>query len=178
MEEFSAEDKLDSDYLATVAYAELHRIASALMRNRPPGHTLQPTALINEAWLKLNRTAEWDSRAHFFGAAARAMRQVLIAHARRKSALKRSGLVERITFADIAVDSEEPDINLIQLDLALDALGKSDPWLARVMELRYFAGCTLQEISDLSGRSLATIKRDWTYGRAWLYDSMNSPTGA
>jgi RNA polymerase sigma factor (TIGR02999 family) len=178
MAELNAGDELDEEKLVTAAYAELHRIASSLMRNCRPGHTLQPTALVNEAWMKLNGTHGWNNKAHFFGAAARAMRQVLIAYARQKSATKRAGLAARITFAELAVQSEEPDLDVLQVDLALDALGEADASLARLIELRYFAGCTLQEISDLSGRSLASIKRDWTYARAWLYEYMSKGTGA
>jgi RNA polymerase sigma factor (TIGR02999 family) len=149
-------------------------MAGALMRRQGPGHTLQPTALVNEAYLRLAQgDARWDGRAHFFGAAARAMRQVLIAHARRHAAEKRHG-GERVTFADIDVEHPEPALDLIGLDQALHALSCVDERFTRVLELRYFAGCTLPEIAELTGRSLATVKRDWAYARAWLHDYMTA----
>ena len=145
------------------------------MRGQVNGQTLQPTALVNEAYLRLIQTDQrWDGRAHFFGAAARAMRQVLITHARERSAQKRAGGVVRVTFEDLDVQAPEPRLDLLALDDALNALARVDERFARVMELRYFAGCSLQEIADLTGRSLATVKRDWTYARAWLYDYMSA----
>jgi RNA polymerase sigma factor (TIGR02999 family) len=112
--ELNAANELDNEKLVTAAYPELHRMASSLMRNCRPGHTLQPTALVNEAWMKLSGSHGWNNKAHFFGAAARAMRQVLIAYARQKSATKRAGLAARITFAELAVQSEEPDLDVLQ----------------------------------------------------------------
>lgn len=156
--------------LVTIVYDELRRMAGGLMRWQA-GHTLQPTALVNEAYLRLcGSRPPWEGRAHFFGAAARAMRQVLMAHARRRAAEKRGGRVVRVTFHDLNVQTPEPDVDLLALDEALTALGREDPRFAQVMELRYFGGFTLPEIAEHTGRSLATVKRDWTYARAWLYD--------
>lgn len=161
--------------LVTVVYDELRRMAGALMRRQTEGHTLQPTALVNEAYLRLCGTrTPWEDRAHFFGAAARAMRQVLMAHARRRAAEKRGGRVVRVTFHDLNVQTPEPDVDLLALDEALTALGREDPRFVQVMELRYFGGFTLPEIAALTGRSLATVKRDWTYARAWLYDFLRA----
>lgn len=149
-------------------------MAGSLMRSQAAGHTLQPTALVNEAYLRLVQgDTQWEGRAHFFGAAARAMRQVLIAHARHHAAQKRDGGL-RVTFHDIDVAAPEPTLDLLALDEALTALADVDERYTRVMELRYFAGCSLPEIADLTGRSLATVKRDWAYARAWLYDHMSA----
>jgi RNA polymerase sigma-70 factor, ECF subfamily len=167
------EDAFDS--LVTLVYGELRRMAGSLMRGRVHGATLQPTALVNEAYMRLVQGAtHWDGRAHFFGAAARAMRQVLVAQARRKSAVKRAGHAVRVTFHELNVQSPEPQVDLLALDAALTALAEVDERYARVMELRYFAGCGLEEIATLTGRSLATVKRDWAYARAWLYDYMKA----
>jgi RNA polymerase sigma-70 factor (ECF subfamily) len=166
------------DALVAVVYAELRRMAGAMMRKHAPGQTLQPTALVNEAYLRLIRSeGPWDGRAHFFGAAARAMRQVLMAHARQRGAQKRAGGVVRVTFHDLEVQAPEPSLNLLDLDEALDALAKVDVRFARVMELRYFAGCSLPEIAEITGRSLATVKRDWAYARAWLHEYLGGQVG-
>jgi RNA polymerase sigma factor (TIGR02999 family) len=162
------------DSLVTLVYGELRRMAGGLMRAQRPDHTLQPTALVNEAYMRLaGGESRWDGRAHFFGAAARAMRQVLVAHARHRSAQKRAGERVRVTFSDLAVQAPEPELDLLALDEALDALGRVDQRFVRVLELRYFGGCSLSEIADLTGRSLATVKRDWSYARAWLYERLS-----
>lgn len=167
-------DERAFEALVALVYGELRRMAGSLMRGQGEGHTLQPTALVNEAYLRLVQgETRFDGRAHFFGAAARAMRQVLIAHARHHAAQKRDGGV-RVTFHDIDVAAPEPSLDLLGLDEALTALATVDERYSRVMELRYFAGCSLPEIADLTGRSLATVKRDWAYARAWLYDYMST----
>ena len=134
------------------------------MHGQVNGRILQPTAVVNEAYLRLVSGPNiWDNRAHFFGAAARAMRQVLIAEAERRSAQKREGGLTRVTFHDLNVATEAPDIDLLALEEAMTALGHVDERFTRVVELRYFAGCNLPEIAELTGRSLATVKRDWAY---------------
>jgi RNA polymerase sigma-70 factor (ECF subfamily) len=161
--------------LVSLTYVELRKIAGALMRTYRSGYTLQPTALVNEAWLRLaNGDARWENRAHFFGAAARAMRQVLVSYARQRSAIKRAGGLVRVTFNDPGMPPATHDLDIDKLDDAMTALGHVDPELLQVMELRYFAGRSLTEIADLMGCSLATVKRRWTYARAWLYDYMSS----
>jgi RNA polymerase sigma factor (TIGR02999 family) len=163
------------DVSYTQAYGELRRIAGSLMRGRVNGHTLQPTALVNEAYLRLaGGENRWDNKGHFFGAAASAMRQVLVAHARQRSAKKREGDAVRVTFRDLAVPAAEPDVDVTLLDEAMTALSGVDQRFSRVMELRYFAGCSLAEIAELTGLSLATVKRDWTFARAWLFDYMSA----
>jgi RNA polymerase sigma factor (TIGR02999 family) len=173
LREVNAGDERAFDELVTVAYGELRRMAGSLMSGRVRDATLQPTALVHEAYLRLlDGDPRWESKAHFFGAAARAMRQVIVAQARRRAARKRGGGTARVTFHDLHVAAEEPRVDLLALDQALSALGEVDRHLARVMELRYFAGCTLEESAELTGRSLASVKRDWAYARAWLYDYM------
>jgi RNA polymerase sigma factor (TIGR02999 family) len=161
--------------LVAAVYGELRRMAGSLMRGQNDRQTLQPTALVNEAYLRLVRgEPRWEGRAHFFGAAARAMRQVLIAHARERASLKRAGGAVRVTFEDLEIQAPEPHVDLLALDEALTALAREDERLARVTELRYFGGYSVQEIAELTGRSLATVKRDWTYARAWLYERMSA----
>ena len=171
----NAGDERAFESVVSLVYVELRRMAASYMRGRTKGNTLQPTALVHEAYLRLvqGRT-RWDSRAHFFGAAARAMRQVLVQHARRKAAHKRAGGAVRVTFDDLEVYSAQPQLDLFALDEALTALGRVDERFTRAMELRYFGGFSLEEIADLTGRSLATVKRDWSYARAWLNDYMNA----
>lgn len=161
--------------LVGLVYGELRRIAGSLMRHQASGQTLQPTALVNEAYLRLVLgDPRWESRVHFFGAAARAMRQLLISRARERAAQKRDGGFVRVTFDDLQVQSPEPSVDLLVLDDALTALARVDERFTRVMELRYFGGYTLDEIAALTGRSLAPVKGDWAYGRAWLYDYMKA----
>lgn len=143
------------------------------MSRERAGHTLQPTALINEAYLRLARGDQrFENRAHFFGAAAEAMRQVLIEHARRRSARKRGGEAARVTFNELNVRSEEPDIDLLALDEALEALISLDRRLGEMVRLRYFCGLTIGETAQVMGLAPATVKRDWAYARAWLHDRM------
>jgi RNA polymerase sigma factor (TIGR02999 family) len=173
LEKVNAGDTRAFEEVVTLVYAELRRMAGSLMAGRAAGHTLQPTALVHEAYLRLLQgEPRWESRAHFFGAAARAMRQVLVAHARTRGAQKRAGGAVRVTFQDIQVQCAEPSVDVLALDEALDALSRLDERYTRVMELRYFGGCGMEEIAELTGRSLATVKRDWQYARAWLYDYM------
>lgn len=184
LQRVNAGDESAFEALVGLAYGELRRMAASLMRKQAPGHTLQPTALVHEAYLRLVQSEPpWDGRAHFFGAAARAMRQVLIGHARQRVADKRGGHAVRVTFEDLDVPAPEARVDVLALDQALDALGaQADERYVRVMELRYFAGCTLPEIAELTGRSLASVKRDWAYARAWLHDYMTregaNPPGA
>jgi RNA polymerase sigma factor (TIGR02999 family) len=167
-------DRETLDSLIAAVYYELRRIAGSLMHGRLNGRTLQPTALVNEAWLRLaSGPKDWESRAHFFGTAARAMRQVLVEEARRRSSKKRAGDARRVTLHDLDVAAEDPKIDLLALDEALSALARVNERLTRLIDLRYFAGCSLEEVAELTGRSLATVKRDWAFARAWLADRMS-----
>lgn len=162
------------DELVALVYGELRTMARSIMRSEKPGHTLQPTALVNEAYLRLVQgETKFESRAHFFGAAARAMRQVLVEYARKRRSLKRAGSAQRLTFSEINVAAPEPDIDVLALDEALSALAGLDQRLSSLLELRYFAGFGLEEIASLNGHSLATVKRDWSFAKAWLFEFMS-----
>ncbi len=162
------------DALIAALYSELRRLAGYLMWKERGDHTLQPTALVNEAYMRLVQSdPKWENRAHFHAAAARAMRRILVEHARQKSALKRGGEVQRTTFADVQVQMSDPQLDVLALDQALTALGAEEPRLVQVVELRYFAGCSQEEAAELLGVSEATVKRDWAYARAWLYEFMS-----
>jgi RNA polymerase sigma-70 factor (ECF subfamily) len=162
------------DALLGILYNELRNLAGAIMRKEHGYRTLQPTALVHEAFLRLAQgESRWENRAHFFGAAARAMRRVLVEYARQKASQKRGGDAQRVTFMDIDVQTEDPQVELLALDQAVAALAEVDPRLVKVVELRYFAGCSLEETASLLGVAQATVKRDWAYARAWLYEYMN-----
>jgi RNA polymerase sigma factor (TIGR02999 family) len=157
-----------------VVYAELHKLATSAMRHERPGHTLQPTALINEAYLRLvgSDPAGWANRAHFFGAAARAMRQILVDHARKRNAAKRGGVKLELHDSN-AVFQANPE-QVITLDSALNKLGAIDPRSLRVVELRYFVGLSVDETAALLGTSVKTVKRDWEFARVWLESQLRS----
>jgi RNA polymerase sigma factor (TIGR02999 family) len=158
--------------LMPIIYGELKRLARAAMaqeRDRP--HTLQPTALVHEAFLRLSATngATWQNRAHFFGAAAQIMRRVLVDHARRKRAEKRGGHVPPEPLDDVVQSLESSAGDLLDLEAALDRLAAFDEQQARVIELRFFGGLSVQEAADALGVSESTVERDWRVARAWLY---------
>jgi RNA polymerase sigma factor (TIGR02999 family) len=156
--------------LADVVYAELRRLARQQLRRERPGQTLQPTALANEAWIRLvgHRPFEAHDRAHFLGVAARAMRQILVERGRARHAAKRGGAPERVTLDEGLFGAEPRSIDLLALDEALGRLGATHPAHARLVELRFFAGLTVEEAADLLDSSPATIKRQWTFAKAWL----------
>lgn len=156
------------------AYAELKRLAGAAMRGERDDHLLQPTALVNEAFLRLcSEPAEWDNRRHFFGAAARSMRQILVDQARRRDAEKRGGGVQMLSLSAAADDATpEPRADVLRLDALLGELEALNPRYGRLVELRYFAGMDIPETADLLGVSPATVKRDWAFARAWLLDRL------
>lgn len=162
------------EHLMPLVYAELHRIASAHLRRERPEHTLQATALVHEAYLKLvdQRRATWENRTQFFAVAARLMRRVLVDHARALAADKRTAGHTRVTL-DVASErpasSAQPDLDLMALNDALDRLATLDERQARVVELRYFGGLALDETAVVVGASLSTVKRDWTMAKAWLH---------
>ena len=173
-EQINAKEPQAFNDLVEALYGELRRTAASLMRNERQGHTLEPTALVNEAILSLcDGDSQWDSRGHFFGSAAQAMRRVLVSHARKRGAEKRGGSGKRITFQELAFPVHMPSTDVLAVDEALDALAAHDRGLAEIMELRYFAGCSLEEVAAITKRSLASVKRDWTYARAWLYNFLN-----
>lgn len=155
--------------LAEALHAELHKLARQAMRRERPDHTLQPTALVNEAWLRLvARPVSWDSRAEFLRASARTMREILVDHARTRGALKRGGDRQRVELHDpVAMAELDPD-TLLAIDVALDKLGKHDARSRQIVERRYFGGLTLEEIAQVLDVTIRTVTRDWSFARAWL----------
>jgi len=168
----SPSDKNDkADELMPLVYAELRRLAAHYLRGERPGQTLQPTALVHEAYMRLlkDRPERWQNRAHFCAIAAHAMRQILIERARARDALKRGGGQPRVTFDEgLQAAAAERPVDLIALDAALTRLAELDAGQARIVELRYFGGLSIEETADAMGISPATVKRHWAVARAWL----------
>jgi RNA polymerase sigma factor (TIGR02999 family) len=171
-----AGDSAVASQLAPVLYEELHGLALRMMRDQGAGHTLQPTALIHEAWMKLVGASERtvESRAHFAALAARAMRSVLVDHARRKGAEKRGGDGERVALDTVLFEFEAPSVDLLELDEALTTLSNLDGELGRIVELRFFAGMSVEETAAVLGVSEATIARRWRIARMWLWNQLNA----
>jgi RNA polymerase sigma factor (TIGR02999 family) len=165
--------------LLPLVYDELRRLAAAKMAQERPGQTLQPTALVHEAWLRLggSETQKWQNRAHFFGAAAEAMRRILIENARRKRALRHGGGQERLDIAEVDVAAAASDDSLLAVHEALDRFAAQDPRKAELVKLRYFAGLSLEEAADVLGVSVPTVKRWWAYARAWLHTEISASEG-
>ena len=169
-----------TDELLPVVYNELRRLAAHKMANEPAGHTLQPTALVHEAWLKLVAppAQSWQNRAHFFGAAAEAMRRLLIARARRKGRQRRGSGAEHLIVDELEIASPAPDDQLLALNDALDRFTALEPQQAELVKLRYFVGLKIEEVAEVLGISEATAKRWWAYARAWLFNEIQSnPNG-
>jgi RNA polymerase sigma factor (TIGR02999 family) len=162
--------------LLPLVYDELRKLAACRMAREAPGQTLQPTALVHEAWLKLasNEALRWDSRAHFFGAAAEAMRRILIDNVRRKQALRHGGGQQRCDVEEIQIAAPAADDQLLAINEALERLASQDPSKAELVKLRYFVGLSIEEAAGLLGISEATAKRWWTFARAWLYSEVQS----
>jgi|ERR1041385_7634333 RNA polymerase sigma factor (TIGR02999 family) len=160
--------------LLVLLYDELRRIAASYLRRERPDHTLQPTALINEAYLRIVDLAQqnWENRAHFLGVCARIMRQILVDHARQRNAAKRGGKDRPLPLDDHSISSAHRSIEFVALDEALSRLEAFDSRQSRVVELRFFGGMSEEEISHILGISVRTIKRDWNVARAWLYSEM------
>ena len=171
-----AGDGASTDELLPVVYEELRRMAARRMASEPAGHTLQPTALVHEAWLQLVDTPaqSWQNRAHFFGAAAEAMRRILIASARRKLTQRRGAGAAHCDVDQIQIASPTPDDQLLALDDALEIFSSLEPKQAELVKLRYFVGLSIAETAEVLGISEATAKRWWSYSRAWLYDRIRS----
>ena len=161
--------------LLPLVYQELRRLAAFKMANEAPGHTLQPTALVHEAYLRLvdpGQTQQWDGRGHFFAAAAEAMRRILVESARRKKRLKHGGQLERVDVDAIDLPLPMPDDELLALDEALDRLATVDLRAAAVVKLCFFVGLTQEQAAKELGLSLATAERLWSFARAWLFREM------
>ena len=160
--------------LMPLVYNELHVLASRYLSRERRGHTLQATALVNEAYLKLagQRAADWQNRTHFYGIAAQLMRRILVDHARHDGRLKRGGDAPKLSIDDASPAAADPGVDVVdalELDRALSRLETLDPQQGRVVELRFFGGLTIQETADVMKLSPGTVKRDWTVARAWLY---------
>jgi RNA polymerase sigma factor (TIGR02999 family) len=164
-------DQAALDRLIPLVYDELRRVAHAHLRRESPGHALQTTALVHEAYLRLvnvNRLTLAD-RTHFFAVSARLMRQILVDRARRERAAKRGGAVTVVTPGDVAIATTGRAIDILAVNEALDALATLDPQQSRVVELRFFTGLTIDETADALAISTATVERDWAMAKAWLY---------
>lgn len=155
--------------LMPLVYSELRTIAAGQLRGERSDHTLQPTALVNEAFLRLvdHDRVEWRNRSQFFGVAAKAMRRILVDHARRRRAQKRGGNPGRVPLDDVVI-AVAPDVDLLELDESLSRLEALDSRQARIVELRFFAGCAMEEIAEMLGISRSTAKRQWRLARVWL----------
>jgi RNA polymerase sigma factor (TIGR02999 family) len=163
--------------LLPAVYEELRHLAGQMMARRTPGQTLQATALVHEAFLRLSRgeTRPWQSPGHFYSAAAEAMRRILIDQARRKGSLRRGSGQHRLNLDDVQLALDTPDDQLLAIDEALGKLAAEDPVKAELVKLRFFAGLTVAEAGKLLGISERTVKRHWAFARAWLYQELTEP---
>ena len=163
-------DRAALDRLVPLVYAELRRIAARYIGRERAGHTLQPTALVNEAYIRMVQGDDvaYQNRSHFVGIAARLMRQILVDHARTRDARKRGGELARVTLDEGVARQEAPSVDMIVLDDAIRRLEEKDPDLCRLVELRYFGGLSIEETAEALGTSPATVKRDWAAARVWL----------
>jgi len=164
-------DQAALEKLTPLVYAELHRLAKGFMFGERPGHTLQTTALINEAYLRLIdwKNVRWQSRAHFFGVAAQVMRRILVDFARSRNYARRGGGTQRVSLDEAITIHEDRSAELIALDDALKSLAEIDPRKSQVVELRFFGGLSAEEIAGVLKVSLRTVEREWSLARAWLY---------
>ncbi len=170
LQQLDANDPATADRLFDIVYDELYALARNCFQNQPPNHTLQPTALVNEAFIRLIGQAriEWRSRAHFLAVAAKAMRRILIDHARGKRRIKRGGEMCRVTAHDAVTPISDSDPEMLDLDEALQKLARMDQRQSRIVELRFFGGMTMDEIAHVLGVSKTTVEADWRMARAWL----------
>lgn len=164
-------DQAALEKLMPLVYSELRRLAGNYLRRERGEHTLQPTALVNEAYLKLidQRNAKWQNRAHFFGVSAQLMRRILVDHARQRQALKRGGVEQqRMSITSAERVGKQAEVDLLALNEALDELARMDPQQSRIVELKFFAGLSIDEIAEVLSIGHATVERDWKMARAWL----------
>jgi RNA polymerase sigma factor (TIGR02999 family) len=175
LQAIAAGDAGVAEQLLPVVYDELRRLAAQRLAEERPGNTLQPTALVHEAYLRLTGGDDprpWDGRAHFFAAAAEAMRRILIDNARRKKRLKRGGDRQRVDLDEVAGAASAPGDDLLDLDEALEQFAQEEPIKAQLVKLRFYAGLSVEEAAECLGVSRATADRYWSYARAWLYDRL------
>jgi len=174
-------DPAAAEQLLPLVYDELRRLAAAKIAHEKPGQTLQPTALVHEAYIRLVDVAKaqhWDSRRHFFSAAAESMRRILVERARRQGRLKRGGARSRIPLEDVNIAMEGSRLDLLALDEALNKLAAESPDLAEIVQLRFFAGLSYEEVAQMLGVSVITVKRHWRYARVWLLQQMQGNRGS
>lgn len=165
--------------LLPLVYEELRKLAAHKLANEAHGQTLQPTALVHEAWLRLlqGNGQQFENRGHFFAAAAEAMRRILIERARRKSAQRHGGGLERVALEEIDLPEKASDDVLLGVDAALEKLAREDARAAELVKLRFFAGLTMEQAAQALGITDRTARRDWRFARAWLFDSLKAPPG-
>jgi RNA polymerase sigma factor (TIGR02999 family) len=175
---WSQGDQTALEKLMPLVYSELHRMAKRYMERENPGHTLQTTAVIHEAYIRLanQREPRWENRAHFFGVAARIMRHLLVDYARARNRMKQGGDAQHISLNQAAIVSPEPAAELIALDDALNALAEIDERKSRVVELKYFGGLSVEEMAEVLKVSPGTVLRDWSIAKAWLYRALKGET--
>ena len=169
-------DQAARDELMPLVYEELRRLAHQFIRRERPGHTLQTSALLNEAYLRLvdQKNIHWQDRAHFFGIAARLMRQVLVDYARKRGYAKRGGDAHRVALDEALIVSEERAADVVALDDALKSLAEIDPRQSQIVELRFFGGLSIEETAEVLAVSPGTVMRDWTLAKAWLRRAVTS----
>jgi len=177
--EFAKGKKDAASRLIPLVYAELRRLAGSYMRRERSDHTLQATALVHEAYLKLvdQRSVNWENRAHFFGVAAQAMRRILVDHARRHLREKRGGKQPLVPMDEALVFAPEQSLDLLTLDQALERLTKLDPRQGKIVELRFFGGLSVEQTAELLNVSPKTVKRDWSMAKAWLHGDLKLDHG-
>jgi RNA polymerase sigma factor (TIGR02999 family) len=173
-DEMNSEEFQTTEQLLPLVYAELRRLAAHKMANENPGQTLQPTALVHEAWLKLGENRQWQNRNHFFAAAAEAMRRILTDNARRKLRVRHGGGQQRVNLEDCATAIDSAPDHILAISDALEKFAQLDPQRAELVKLRYFVGLTFAEAAEVLGIAEPTAKRYWSFARAWLYEEIRS----
>jgi RNA polymerase sigma factor (TIGR02999 family) len=173
---WGAGDQAALDELMPLVYEELHRLAHQCMRRERRGHTMQTSGLVNEAYLRLvdQKNIHWQDRAHFFGIAARLMRQILVDYARKQRYAKRGGNARRVSLDEAMIVSEERAADVVALDDALKSLAEIDPRQSQIVELRFFGGLSIEETAEVLAVSPGTVMRDWTLAKAWLHKTITS----
>jgi len=168
-------DPKASDQLLPLVYEELRKLAAARMAQERPGQTLQATALVHEAWLRLTGREQqtvWNSRGHFFGAAAEAMRRIMVDRARQKARIRHGGQLQRVELEHVTVAVNDTDETVLAMNEALEKLALDSPQKAQIVKLHYFTGLEYSQIAEVLGVSLSTVERGWAYARSWLYREM------
>ncbi len=180
LQRWSEGDRGALDRLMPLVYGELRRLANFYLQQERPDHTLQPTALVHEAYLRLvdQRNARWQNRAQFYGVAAQIMRRILVDHARQHQAEKRKAMKDPLPLDEALSIPVNADLSLVELDRSLEALSAFDPEKCRLVELRFFVGLNIEDTAEVLGISPATVKREWAVAKAWLYQDMSKRADA